>query len=409
VHVAVSGRFTRLTRCCVQWILLVATAVLLLGALIVERRRLDRARSAVPLRIAVTGTRGKSTVTRLLAAVLRADGRHVLAKTTGSEPVIVLPDGAEEPVRRRGAASIIEQKRVLHRAAALRADAVVIEVMSLRPENHRVEGWQIVRPNVVATTNFRVDHTAVQGTSRAEIAAVLAVGVPPGATCFVPAAECEPTFRDAVHAVGATLVEVAAGSDEHVHTGGWHAADVALVRAIAGHLGVDTRAVDHGLRSARLDLGALRSWRVASGPAAGCLLVNAFAANDPESTAVVLDRIHATASVPPAGCIGLLNLRADRADRTLQWIAALGGPMAARFQRIVLCGDHTHAARRRLRRAAPGLPVEVVEGGAHAGRIMDVVLRDARRGDVVFGFGNIGGHGVALVRHWSLTAGTVEA
>ena len=51
---------------------------------------------AVPVRIHVGGTRGKSTTTRLIAAGLRAGGRRVLAKTTGSQPRLILPDGSEQ-------------------------------------------------------------------------------------------------------------------------------------------------------------------------------------------------------------------------------------------------------------------------------------------------------------------------
>src|SRR5450631_4519454 len=57
---------------------------------------------AVPLRIHVAGTRGKSTTTRLIAAGLRAGGRRVMAKTTGTEPRLIGPDGTEAPWRRRG-------------------------------------------------------------------------------------------------------------------------------------------------------------------------------------------------------------------------------------------------------------------------------------------------------------------
>src|SRR5437660_10097702 len=67
---------------------------------------------AVPVRIHVAGTRGKSTTTRLIAAGLRAGGRQVLAKVTGSEPCLILPNGSEEIWPRRGPASVGEQKRL---------------------------------------------------------------------------------------------------------------------------------------------------------------------------------------------------------------------------------------------------------------------------------------------------------
>src|ERR1043165_5680056 len=54
-----------------------------------------RALRTIQVRIHVAGTRGKSTTTRLIAAALRAGGRRVVAKTTGAEPRLLLPDGSE--------------------------------------------------------------------------------------------------------------------------------------------------------------------------------------------------------------------------------------------------------------------------------------------------------------------------
>src|SRR5438132_333371 len=70
---------------------------------------------AVPVRIHVAGTRGKSTTTRLIAAGLRAGGRRVLAKTTGAQPRLILPNGSEEIWPRRGPASVREQARLFAR------------------------------------------------------------------------------------------------------------------------------------------------------------------------------------------------------------------------------------------------------------------------------------------------------
>ena len=89
---------------------------------------------AVPVRIHVAGTRGKSTTVRMIAAGLRASGRRVLAKTTGSEPRLILPDGSEVAWPRRGAANIREQIRLFAKAVEFGADTVVVECMAVRPE-----------------------------------------------------------------------------------------------------------------------------------------------------------------------------------------------------------------------------------------------------------------------------------
>ena len=64
---------------------------------ILHEKRLKR----IPIRIHVNGTRGKSTVTRLIAASLRRVGIRTLAKTTGTIPRLILPDGKEETILRR--------------------------------------------------------------------------------------------------------------------------------------------------------------------------------------------------------------------------------------------------------------------------------------------------------------------
>ena len=48
----------------------------------------------IPIRIMVNGTRGKTSVTRLIAAILREAGIRTWAKTTGTQAAWILPDGS---------------------------------------------------------------------------------------------------------------------------------------------------------------------------------------------------------------------------------------------------------------------------------------------------------------------------
>ncbi|HPG96753.1 MAG TPA: poly-gamma-glutamate synthase PgsB, partial [Rectinema sp.] len=72
--------------------LVIIVSITLAMAVIVEYQAHCRRLKAVPIRILVNGTRGKSTVTRLIAAGLAAGGLRVYAKTTGSAARIILPD-----------------------------------------------------------------------------------------------------------------------------------------------------------------------------------------------------------------------------------------------------------------------------------------------------------------------------
>lgn len=401
---------------------LFSCVALLLAALVVERVRLDRSRDAVALRIAVTGTRGKTTVVRLLASVLRESGRTVVAKTTGSEPTLVLPDGSVERIARRGPASILEQKALLHRAARLHADAVVVEVMSIHAENHRVEGRRLLVPHLVLATNFLPDHVEAQGNDPYTVGAVLALAVPPGATVLVGAGACPESFREGVAGAGGALMEVEAGAGAAFRDPpgpGGPPSDLTsftenldLVVAAAHHLGVDDGAIRRGIVRARPDLGALRVWRAragGAGAAAPVHLVSAFAANDPGSTMRVYDETMASLEAVPRGPgalrrIGLLSLRPDRGDRTLQWADALSAGLVERFDALLVTGLHAPALARRVLRGHPGPPPVTVLPRASAGELTRAAV-DALGpgGGMVFGFGNIGGVGAELVDLWSRT------
>ncbi len=391
-------------------LLLIAAAFVYL---VFETVRHDRRRKAIPLLIAVTGTRGKSSVTRMLASVLREDGRGVLAKTTGSQAAFILPDGSEEPIRRRRQPSIIEQKDVIRRGAELSVDAMVIEVMSIHPENHLVETQQLLKPDTVLVTNFRVDHTAAMGETRDSVAAVLGLDVPRGGRVFVPERESSPLFRATVEERDGELFAVSAGSASLGDRAGLSidefGENLDLVYAAARSLGIDDRIIEDGVRRARPDNGALRVWRyrpVDSKP--GCLVVNAFAANDPESTVIVHERVMAALDVDPGRCVGLLGLRSDRGDRTLQWVEALRGGFLNRFSRIYVMGLHATALVRRVRRWANGARIEVLPE-TRPSQIMQAVLADLEEeGVTLFGFGNMGGAGEALVAHWDAVGERLE-
>jgi len=420
-------------------LVLLSLAAIWLGFLAVERIQLEGHRGAVPLRIAITGTRGKTTVTRLLASVLRESGRTVLAKSTGSEAAYLYPDGSVREIRRRGVPSIIEQKRLLKLGAGLGADVVVAEIMSIHPEQHRVEAQQILRPHRVLVTNFRVDHVEAQGSTREAVAATLAMDVPPGAQALVPEEEWEEAFQEEVGRGGGTVVKVPAGAGPASEGLSHFQENLDLVWAAARSLGVADEAIRSGVKKAAGDVGRLRAWRYpkegsgpkgAAAPGPGCgswLVVNAFAANDPESTLLVHDRILDQMDVSAETSVGLLSLRADRGDRSLQWAEALAGGGLERFGRLLVTGLHARALRRRLRKV-PGVERVELLGPDPPEAVMRAVTADgpglndpglndpglsgpglsgpggaqapASPTRLLFGFGNMGGLGEDLVRHW---------
>ncbi|HXD11245.1 MAG TPA: hypothetical protein VN653_14360, partial [Anaerolineales bacterium] len=90
---------------------IVILGLTLLGVIMtwwIERRDYERRLNKLKIRIYVNGIRGKSTVTRLIAGVLREAGIQTLAKTTGSAAMVILPNGEEIRIERRSSATIME-------------------------------------------------------------------------------------------------------------------------------------------------------------------------------------------------------------------------------------------------------------------------------------------------------------
>ncbi len=346
-------------------------------------------------------------MTRLIAAALRGDGRIVLAKTTGSRPALSGTDGSERLIARTGPPSILEQKRVLRTAARGRVDALVAEMMSIRPECLRAEAVRILKPDLLVITNARVDHREEMGRTRDAVAVSLSAAIAPGCTVLVPAAEDHPAFHAAAGRQGARIVIVPGrvpGGETASRPGGdfEFPENRLLALAAAETLGVGRERAEAGMDAVVPDFGALRIRRLHGGPAdPPRYAVSAFAANEPESTRRVLDRLAEIRPGLPERRIGILNLREDREDRTRQWLEAAGAGFFSGFAGILVVGRPAMPAARRLGRRIPRGPFVVGVAGVDPARIMGAAeMRAGTLPAVFIGMGNIGGAGAALIDLW---------
>jgi poly-gamma-glutamate synthase PgsB/CapB len=364
-----------------------------------ERYLLERRIRSIPLRITVTGTRGKSSVARLLTSVLREDGRRVVAKTTGSRAMYILPDGSEDEVPRRGVTSIIEQKKLIRLAARLNADCMIAEIMSLHPENHTVESKELIKPHVVVVTNVRVDHVDAMGSSEDQVASIYGLDIPDGAKVMIPETEMREPFERAAYRASADLMVIPDGSafEKRRGNGGMEGLNFVenldLVRSVAGVLAVDDKVIERGLKSSKGDVGAMKIWKYTGDGGKECFLVNGFAANDPESTSRILTLLPDILPSMSGKPIGLLSLRADRGDRTLHWIKALRAGLSDCFSRLYVMGPHSAAVCRKLN------GIETLKNG-NPRRVMQVLTADVEDGTVIVGMGNYVGRGEEMISFW---------
>ncbi len=225
--------------------------------------------------------------------------------------------------------------------------------------------------------------------------------MPAGVRAFLPEAEWEQAFQELVTRGGGEVVRVPEGVSRPPQGCGEFGANLDLVWAAARVLGVKEEVIREGIRKAQGDVGTLKGWRYFHDQTPDSwLLVNAFAANDPESTMGIHRRLLESQRLGPEACIGLLSLRSDRGDRSLQWAEALEAGALVGFRRLFVAGLHARALRYRLRHHPEARRIEILRPSAPEGIMGQLLGREGEGGGILFGFGNIAGLGLSMVEHW---------
>jgi poly-gamma-glutamate synthase PgsB/CapB len=368
------------------------------------RRRLRR----IPIRIHVNGTRGKSSVTRLIRAGLSAGGIRTCAKTTGTLARMIFSDGREVPIFRPCRANVIEQKRVVRAANEDSAEALVIECMALQPLLQSVCELKLVQSTHGVITNARADHLDVMGPTRLDVARALAGTVPVDGKLFT-----------AEHRDDSLSVLASAAEDRHSQfeaisqfekhritpemLAGFsyleHPDNIALALRVCESVGVDREEALKGMWAAEPDPGAMRVYRH-SVSGKHWYFVNAFAANDPESTGSIWES--AFDRYPEVSRrVAVMNCRVDRPDRSktmaeacVQWRPA---------DKYFVTGTGTDLFLRPL--LAAGVPSDdiVCLGDASGDEIVDALARRPIESTMILGMGNIAGPGMSLADFFQQT------
>jgi len=359
-------------------LLCLLACALLSGRAWLHRRRLAR----VPIRIHVAGTRGKSATVRLLASGFRAGGYRVVAKVTGTRPVIILPDGTEHPIRRWGPAAIREQQALLAIAHRHKADVVVAEAMAIQPEYLWALEHFYIRATDLVITNVRPDHQEQLGPSPEAMADAITHCVPSRGRVFLAAEAAAPV-----------LVETAAARQNEVRVVGAPEPDpedvnTQLALAVCHSYGIAADAAAEAMRHVAPDVGTfhLTILNTDHGPLP---FANAFACNDTVSLEQLWRR-YQTAEVPAAF---LLNPRSDRPIRTREFLKLLASIAP---EAILFIASRNAALRRHA--VAEGFALERVHliPPRQTVRRLGKLASSLPRGTVLWGVGNYRGTGAEL-------------
>ncbi len=340
-------------RSMVTYIIFILSTVLacsLIAVWTIESHRHTKRLTQIPLRIHVNGIRGKSTVTRIVAGILRESGITTVAKCTGSAAAIIHPDGQEDLLHRRGAPTILEQLNVIQKMVPSSTQAIVMECMALRPNNQAISEERIIRSNIGILTNVREDHQDVMGETLPEIARALLNTCPRNGLLIT--GETNPEIlriiREEAKQRGSELMiadssqvcdEDLAGFDYIAFKD-----NVAIGLALASALRIPLDVAMKGMQRAQADSGSLQLKHVRIGDKR-VTWANLLAVNDRESTVLGVERL-APFRTPDTITVGLLNNRSDREQRAFQFADIASRDL--KFDRLVTLGAYENLVMEKL-------------------------------------------------------------
>lgn len=361
-------------------LLIALLAAAWLCGLVWEARSNDAARAKVEHVVHVNGTRGKSTVSRMIEAGLRAGGLRVFCKTTGTDPMTIDVNGVEAPIRRRGKANIKEQIGILRQAAAQNAQVLVVECMAVQPEFQYAAQHRILKADIGVITNVRRDHTDVMGAALTEICDALCSTVPKDGVLFTAEEGQAPRMAQAAQRLGSEFHQIRPDGSEPDFD---FAENIALALAVCRHLGVERETALAGIQNFKRDPYALSVHRLGGG-----VFINGLSINDIQSTCMVWRRMKEELGLVGGRLILLVNNRADRGSRT-QDMRRVCLELAP--DQVWLMGAGRGYMRRGLARHLPN--TQVVD--CPSAEKLD--FASLAPGDTVFAIGNIAGEGRALM------------
>jgi hypothetical protein len=323
-------------------------------------------------RIAVAGSRGKTSTTRRLDDVFNRRGYDTLTKITGNHPTLI-HNGEVHPIERLGPRTTLYENISVVGEFAPELDAYaaedigIFENQGLTEYTTRLINQQLIDPDVVVLTNVRQDHNDTLGKTRTNIARSFARSISAGT--HVVSGEQHPVLHDYMR----EEIERRGGTIEQVeipdrHEGLLGAETAHAIDAVLAHL--DEAPLPAGELDGFLDAIRPEWTRLPNGR-----VFNAAEVNDVESTEMVRQALVTDETILP-----FVYLRRDRRGRT----ASFADYVDLLYEQGHVDSAHVGGANTRAFARNTDLPVTQHDRETDAATVLDELL-DAGPPVVVMG------------------------
>ncbi len=304
--------------------LIIICVGLILWLGIIEKRRHANRLERIPIRININGIRGKSTITRLIYSILREDQYRVIGKTTGTDArMLYWFTPREYPVYRKPqGANIGEQRDIVRKVVKQKGNALVNECMAVNPDYQITFQKELVKANIGVIVNVMEDHMDVLGPTLDEVAQAFKATIPYKGHLIVMKDDYTDYFAKVAKRRKTKLIVV---DKDDVPESFLRKFDyivfpdnVAIAMGVAEALDIDRDTALRGMLNAPPDVGAVEVKYFNANNTTN-VYVNAFAANEPQSTKAILNKVESY-NYPYQKKVIVLNCRSDRIDRTRQFV-----------------------------------------------------------------------------------------
>lgn len=387
-----------------MYVFIVLLLIFILSAVygIVEFIQHQKRIRSIPIRIHVNGTRGKSSVTRLIGAALRQAGIKTITKVTGTYPRLILEDGSETAIYRKAAANIIEQLSIVRLAAVNKTQALVLECMAVQPQYQSITEKKMIHSTIGVITNVRMDHVEVMGYTLEEICDSLSTTIPHKQHLFTAEKIMFERLKKAClqNQTEIHQADEASVSDEEMKGFNYleHRENVALALKVSQHLGIDRKIALQGMYNALPDAGALKLSRVEAFQKQ-LNFINAFAANDPQSTLMIWEKLIEEKRISGLRMI-LLNTRQDRLERAKQLSWMIASNLNNDFNYLMLIGQSTEIVEELSVKNGIRRNKILNLGWTEPDSVFEAVLSYTEKESTVFAIGNMGGMGAKVAEYF---------
>ena len=302
----------------------------------------------------------------------------------------------------------------MRRVSHYRPEIVVMECMALQPRFQSLTEIQMIRSTHGVITNARADHLDVMGPTGRDVALALAGSTPIKARLFTAEKEYFDIFQDAAADRASSIrqtsdAEVAAVPAETLARFQYqeHAENVALALGVCEELGVPREAALDGMTQLKPEPGATQIYKL-DFHNREIIFVNAFAANDPESTRRIWERVTDRYSAADGyRRIAVVNCRADRPQRSHQ--IAQAAAKWSHTDHFIVIGHGTILFLREASRLGIAPESLTVEEGASPADVIETILEVSGQRAIVVGMANIKDSGAGVARYFGNRSIQTEA